>query len=154
MPITYRIFPKSDITYALWSGRITNEVMLANFQAYLSDPEYRPGRTEFVDLSGVEEADLRFPDLSRFLSTVNSQPFEDTVGTLTSVYAPGDVAWGLSRMYETMASLQEGITLKLSRTELGALQGLGRVETTIAAFLKALEDAENGETPMSDAKAV
>jgi len=153
MPITYRIFPASDMTYAAWSGRITNDDVMANFQNYLSDPLYRAGRPEFIDLSAVEAADLRFPDLARLLSTVNAQPFNGPNGTLTSVFAPGDVAWGLSRMYETMASLQEGIVLELSRTELGALKALGRAEVTVAEFVDALERAENGAPPVPEAKA-
>ena len=153
MPITYRIFPASNMTYADWSGRITNEMVVENFQAYLSDPLYRAGRTELVDLSGIEAMDLRFPDLARLSSTVNAQPFNGSTGTLTSICAPGDVAWGLSRMYESMASLQEGIVLRLSRTELGALQALGRSETTVAEFLDALQRAENGAPPVPEAKA-
>lgn len=154
MPITYRIFTHADMTYAAWTGMVTSDEIIANFQRYVADPVYRAGRTELIDLSASDESDVRFPDLARLLGRVNAQVFHKNAATLTSVYAPGEMAWGLSRMYETMASLRSGIDVILARTEAAALEPLGRPEKTIAAFLDALEREEANAPSLPDAEAV
>ena len=135
MPITYCIFEEIDICYAAWTGQVTIDEILANFRAYLADPAYRLGRTELVDLGGITEPSLHYEELHSLLSVVNTQPFDDSPGTLTVVYAPSDATFGLSRMYQTMASLQKGILLEICRTEAEALSAIGRKEATIAEFL-------------------
>lgn len=137
MPITYRIFEESDICYAAWTCQVTIDEILGNFRNYLADPAYRLGRTELVDLSGITEPSMHYEELQSLLSVVNAQPFEESPGTLTVVYAPSDATYGLSRMYQTMAGLQKGIILEICRSEAEALSAIGREEKTIAEFLAA-----------------
>lgn len=136
MPITYRIFPEADIVYADWSGVLSVAEVTGNFRTYLQDPLYRAGRPELIDLTRLENVRFHFRDLPAFLSEVNAQPFPESAGTHTVVLAPGKVAWGLSRMYGTMASLRAGIRMESHRTQAEVLAALGRPEPSIPAFLE------------------
>ncbi len=138
MPITYRIFPGADIVYADWVGVLSVAEITENFRSYVSDPAYRAGRSELIDLTRLENVRFQFRDATAFLSEVNAQPFPANGGTHTVVLAPGKVAWGLSRMFGTMASLRKGIRMESHRTEDAALVALGRSERTVAAFLAAV----------------
>lgn len=135
MPITYRIFPEADIVYADWSGILSVADVTRNFRAYVRDPHYRAGRAELIDLTRLETVRFHFRDVSAFLTEVNAQPFPQTGGTHTVVLAPGKVAWGLSRMYGTMASLRKGIRMESHRNEEAVLKALGRPEQTVSSFL-------------------
>ena len=109
MPITYRIFPDADILYADWAGVLSVAEVTANFRSYLQDPLYKAGRPELIDLTRLENLRFKIRDISDFLIEVNAQPFPEAGGTFTVVLAPGNMAWGLSRMYGTMARLRRGI---------------------------------------------
>ena len=138
MPITYRIFPEADILYADWVGVLSVAEITENFRSYVRDPLYRAGRPELIDLTRLENVRFQFRDATAFLSEVNAQPFPAEGGTHTVVLAPGKVAWGLSRMFGTLASLRKGIRMESHHSEMAALAALGRPERTVDAFLAAV----------------
>ena len=138
MPITYRIFPEADILYADWVGVLSVFEVTEKFRSYLADPLYRAGRSELIDLTRLENVRFQFRDATTFLSEVNAQSFPAEGGTHTVVLAPGNVAWGLSRMFGTLASLRKGIRMESHRGEEAALAALRRPERSVAAFLAAV----------------
>lgn len=135
MPIRYWIFKQADITYARWSGLIDAAEMRRNFLAYLNDPDYRPGRPELIDLRTAMSGEIDLGNLTMLLNKANSQNFGAGSGTLTSVLAPEDMAFGLSRQYQGLASSRGGIRVSVNRHEAGALAVLGIDKLTIDEFL-------------------
>ena len=105
------------------------------FDRYLSDVNYRPGRTELIDLSRVTQADAGFRSIWSALNTVNGQLPGATIGTRTVFIAPGDVVFGLARIYQTLAENAGGIRVEIFRGEAEALAALGLPFDTVADLL-------------------
>ncbi|MEM7685688.1 MAG: hypothetical protein AAF293_12735 [Pseudomonadota bacterium] len=136
MPITYCIFEDIDLCYAIWLGKLTTGEVRENFHAYLNDPKYKPGRTELIDLSRLVAPIMSFTEMQGFLMEVNEQPVPEPGQILIVVFAPTDFAYGQSRMFQTLASLRQGVTLRVCRSEIEALAAAGRPEKTISEFLE------------------
>ena len=139
MPIEYTFSHKFDVVYARHYGLITLDQLMANFATYLSDPDYKPGRPELIDLSDGVHAELGVADAARLLSKVNAQGGGVPVQTLTSVWAPTDRAFGMARMYAALAAVADGIEVHVTRAERTALFQLGLPHATVAELLSSGE---------------
>ncbi|MEM7270804.1 MAG: hypothetical protein AAF401_16325 [Pseudomonadota bacterium] len=140
MPITYWILKQADITYAVWRSPITPREMRENFERYISDPDYRTGRQELIDLRLLSSLNADFGHLSMLLSRANAQDFGDGPGTNTVILAPDDLAFGRGRQYKSMADNEGGIAVHVVRREDEALALLGRSELSLADFLRTQAD--------------
>lgn len=135
MPIEYAISHDLDLCYARHVGKITLDDYLENWATYVADPDYRAGRPEILDLSRALLVDLGLEHARRLLSEVNAQGGGTPVRTVTSVWAPSDLAFGISRMYESLASMVDGIEVFVTRSEREALDRLGLTHGSIAELL-------------------
>lgn len=124
-----------DLVYARWWGQVDAKTRFDNFNDYLNDVHYRPGRPELIDLSRAELADWELGKIQSFLHHVNTQTPDGRVHTRTIIWAPTDDAFGTARMYQTLAEMADGITVELHRSEAHALGALGLPYTTIEALL-------------------
>lgn len=141
IPIQYWILEAEDLTYARWSGQIAPAEMRANFEAYLADPRYRPGRPELVDLQDVASIDISIKTMMPLLSLVNDQDFKPKAGTKTVIITNRKVIFGIARMYQLLASSTDGISVHVFDNEAEALSALDRPEGTIAEFSTLLPKA-------------
>jgi hypothetical protein len=132
MPIEFSTCLERDFLFARWSGVITFEQILEVFESYKNDVHYVPGRTEFVDLSAVEDLDINYRLMQTLLREVNNQAPGIQVKTRTVIFAPDDIIFGLARMYETLAELAEGIEVFAFTAESEALAHAGLPYETIA----------------------
>ena len=114
--------------------------MRRNFLAYLEDPDYRVGRPELIDLRGAEALDIDLGNLTMLLNKANSQKFNGAPGTMTSVLATEDMAFGLSRQYQGLSESRNGIRVSVSRDEGEALAALGLDAPSIKDFLASQPD--------------
>lgn len=136
MPISFQISTDLDLVYARWSGRVTFDDILWNFETYLSDAAYRPGRPELIDATEIEEVDVDFDRARAILRFVNQQIPGVAVATHTVLLAPGDTVFGLGRMFQQLAELAEGIEVEVFRDEAEALASLGLTCATVEALLQ------------------
>lgn len=137
MSIDYVIMPEIDLCYARWRGAIQQNDTLENFARYLADPLYRPGRPELVDLREITRFDIDMSSMRLLLEKANAQDFGDQPGTLTVVLAGSAISYGHARQYQSLASIRDGIDVRLHRDEASALDDLSRPERTVAALLRA-----------------
>lgn len=140
MTIEYWILRDADITYARWRGHIDTPQLRRNFETYLSDPHYRAGRPELIDLSGVTTANVDMGGVSMLLNKVNAQDFGGGQGTLTSILATDANSYGHSRQFQALAEMRRGVRVHISESERQALAILGRREADLASFLKGRPD--------------
>ena len=140
MTIEYWILRDAGITYARWFGHIDTPQLRQNFETYLSDPLYRAGRPELVDLSGVISANVDIGGVTMLLNKVNAQDFGTGPGTLTSILATDENAFGHARQFQAMAEMRRGVQVRISDSESDALAVLGRPETDLASFLSGQPD--------------
>lgn len=139
MPINYVISLNLDLVYARWEGHVDFDQFVGNFQRYLKDDNYRAGRPELLDLSGITEMDINFSLVRTILRQVNDQSPEAKVQTLTVIYAPGETVFGMGRMYQTLAEMAGGIRVELFTQERPCLEALGLPYETFADLLNAGE---------------
>ncbi len=124
VPIRFSISLDLDLMYTAWCGRVSIEEFRAIFVRYVEDPNYRPGRTELIDFSDVEHIDANFSSIWSALNLVNAQVPGQVVRTRTVMVAPGDVVFGLARMFQTLAENADGIKVEVYRSATMALDAL------------------------------
>ncbi len=139
MPIEFSTCLERDLLYARWWGYVDFDQFQANFDAYLNDKYYVPGRPELIDHSGITELDINFDIMRTLLRTVNEQSPSIIVDTHTVIYSPNDTVFGVGRMYQLLSELAHGIRVEIFRTEEEALAALELLDT-YKSFADLLED--------------
>ena len=109
---------------AKWSGIITLEAFKDNYFDYLSDVNYRPGRTELIDQREFQDFEGDFQAVRAALSFVNASGDGLAVQTRTVVLATDEGVYGLGRMYQQLADLAQGIRVEVFTNEAEALRAL------------------------------
>jgi len=83
------------------SGRVRYADLIDYYHRLRSHPDFADDLSIIFDTTPSEGFDLDFDDVSR-LSTVNEQFTQLDPPLNVAIVAPGDLAFGLSRMYETL----------------------------------------------------
>lgn len=99
MPIAHRFDPALRTLFVDFSGEINEAELVDAARKLAADPSIPPGRRELVDLSGIEATDVTAAALRRvahIYAETDVRPEESRV----AIVAPGDLYYGLSRMYE------------------------------------------------------
>ncbi|ASP19355.1 hypothetical protein ANTHELSMS3_00636 [Antarctobacter heliothermus] len=125
MPISYCISPDLDLLYARYFGPMRAAQFADIYQVYMDDPDYRLGRTELIDMSDATAMELNFEQVNTILMGVGRAIPKDTPPIRTVILAPSDVAFGLARMYQSLADYSGLLEVSVHRTEAGALSELG-----------------------------
>lgn len=104
MPISYEIDKASGLLWAKGVGAITEADIAAFVDALAADPEYVHRRASLVDFS---EARFEVPsDRIHELASLHEKLLACVdPPTRVAVVVPGDVSFGLARMYEHYRSL-------------------------------------------------
>ena len=101
MPVDYTIHPDLGIVLVLFYGLVRTEENVEAFLDYRRHPDFDGLQNVLLDL-----ADCRFPD--NFFEEMRM--LADRLGpyyatrdprSRTSIFAPGDVAYGMSKLYRT-----------------------------------------------------
>lgn len=124
MPIEFQTSLDHDLVVTRWWGVVSMDEWRDCFARYVGDAHYRPGRTELIDFAGVASIDATFHSIWSALDTVNRQVPGLKVRTRTLMITPGEVVYGLARMYQTLAENADGIKVELYRQESEALAAL------------------------------
>lgn len=119
MPIRYEIDPSADRVTVTYTGLITPEENLASYLAYLEDPAARPSQDYLVDLTDVTDFESNFAGIRNMVSRLVPLYANRTAGALTAICAPGEVAFGVARMYQSLNSIEglENISIFKSKRE-------------------------------------
>lgn len=136
MPIEYHICVALDLCYARWWGSVTLEDARLNFETYLEDPQYRPGRRELIDIRELSGPGMAPADILHLLDRINDQAFPNGHGTQMVVLAGSDLSYGLARRFEGHASLRDGVRSCTVRDERAALDAFGLEFQSIRAMLE------------------
>ena len=132
MPMEYAFCSTPPLALVRYRGRIDPQVIIRSFQRYVEHPLYAPGMDELADLSQLTEIDLDYTTMRAVLKSVNAVYTRLPTRTRISFFAPEDVGFGMARMFEQLAGLQNGARAFVSRTEAEALAALDRPERRIA----------------------
>jgi hypothetical protein len=98
MPISHRYDPELRTLFVELTGEVTANELVDAARKLSSDESVPPGHNELVDLSGIAQTDVTGATLRHVASlyaSTDRRPEESRV----AIYAPGDLYFGLSRMY-------------------------------------------------------
>jgi hypothetical protein len=110
MPIAYTIDHAQRLVTASGHGALTGDDIFGYQQEVWSRPEVA-GYDELVDMTHVEQIDLRSVDHIKQLAELSASMDATATQSKLAIVAPGDYAFGLGRMYESYRRL-EGRTTK------------------------------------------
>ena len=99
MAISHRYDAALRTLFLEFSGEVSESELVDVARKLASDPAIPPGHRELVDLSGIRETDVTSAALRRvayIYAEADQRPEESRV----AIVAPGDLFFGLSRMYE------------------------------------------------------
>lgn len=136
MPIDFWTSVSLDLLYARWSGHIDLRLFRETYARYITDHNYKAGRTELINLSGISGIDADFKKIWSALRLVNQATPGTKIKTRSVVIAPTDLAFGFARMYQALAETEPGIRIEVCRTEAEALDALDLPFQTVAAMFE------------------
>ena len=103
MSITFTINHKNNYFVSSFKGIVTDDELLNSFKSFYESELWTPGMNELTDLSEGDASQITTDGLRKF-SIFTKQVFRknEVEFSKTAVYAPKDLPFGLSRMYEVM----------------------------------------------------
>lgn len=130
MSYTYAINDSERLFLLRLQGRIDATSMAELMTALAQEPQRRPDQNVFCDMSELESVDLSF---TQVMSATRSRAgfYEQSSAVRIAVWAPGDIGFGMARMYLTMMRGFEGITAEVFRDKSDAAAHLGLSEETL-----------------------
>ena len=93
------------------------------FDTFSRDMQSSDNRILLVDLRGVTRYDLDFDQMHRLTTQV--APFYSEQGLRKVIYAPDDIGYGMTRMFQSLADAQVGLDIEIVRSEREALDAVG-----------------------------
>ena len=136
MAISYCIIEKLDLYFAHWSGGVDLEAVMRNFDRYRADPRFRNGRRELIDLRQVTDIPFGIPAMQSLVMKFNAQRVPPNGETKTIILAGNALTYGRARQFQTLAAMQPGMNVQLTRSEFQALHDLQISSVSIDAMLR------------------
>ena len=105
MAITFSSNQKEGYFISKYSGEITDVDLFNSYKAYFENEAWLPLSKEIVDLSELGKTTVTSDGMERLARYIENLLIKRGITTYhTAIYAPGDLTFGLSRIYEVMAS--------------------------------------------------
>ena len=105
MPVTFKLNPDANYVVATFSGVVTDEDVMDAYVTFYEGSEWVPGTNELVDLSDADVTPITVEGLVSLADYTESVFRMHHVQNLkTAIYAPGDLPFGLARMYSSLAA--------------------------------------------------
>ncbi len=113
MPIDYRIDHERRLVLATAHGELTEDDLFTYQKTAWSDPAHA-GYGELVDMTDV--AAVKMPSVAGMRNLAALSASMDTPGRASrfAIVAPGDLAFGLGRMYQSYRELKTDSTKKVA----------------------------------------
>lgn len=134
------VFPDKRLVLARFSGVYTTADGKEMAQRLLDAPPSAMSYSHLYDLSEVQTFDADFGNISSMISWKASRFSAIPPGTACAFFAPGDIAFGMARMYQMVAEGVLPLETTVTRSEREALAFAGQEATTISELLRT-EDA-------------
>jgi hypothetical protein len=99
MPIEHRYDPALRTLFLEFSGEVSEAELVDTARKLAADPSIPPGHRELVDLSRIQNTDVTSAALRR-VAHIYTESDKRPEDSRVAIVAPGDLYYGLSRMYE------------------------------------------------------
>jgi hypothetical protein len=119
MPIVFRLDHEARVVVAAGYGTLTDEEVFG-YQAKIFALDEAIGYDELIDMSHVTEIALPSADRVRDLASLAAGMDATRGNSKFAIFAPGDLAFALGRMFQTTRGLDPRST-----TEVGVFRTMG-----------------------------
>ncbi|MBP0481743.1 hypothetical protein [Sagittula salina] len=144
MPIARYYAPDGAYAICVYTGIIDRATIRDHLVDHVADPLHRATMPEISDLRNIEDLQLDFGSMRGVVREKNDAY---RVQKTISVFAPGDVAFGVARIYQSLAEADGGIQVSVFRTEAETLAFHDFAAESIAELLKGCVAREVREQP-------
>ncbi|MGP6087704.1 hypothetical protein [Antarctobacter jejuensis] len=104
MPIRYEILTDLELVLVHFLGEVGCEEHISSFQDYAADPQFDGRQHVLIDLTHCRLDNSYFEDMQRLAYRLKGYYGVRALTSRTALYAPGDVVFGMSRMYQSIAA--------------------------------------------------
>ena len=125
MSVEYTYDEENNIMYTRFFGVVVEKDFRDQAEAVAADPRIKPNMRELVDLSGIEDiqGDQKALETNIRIDIHHSEKLK---GMRTAIFAPTDLLFGFSRMYQSLVEVREApATVEVFRTIEKAREWLG-----------------------------
>ena len=103
MAITFTPNQEQGYFISKFTGNITDDELLDSYIAYFEDDDWIPLSKEIVDLSETDGTTVTSEGIERLASYIENLLVQRGITAYyTAIYAPQDLSFGLSRIYDVM----------------------------------------------------
>ena len=103
MPVTFTVESDKGYFLSTYSGKLSEKELLRSWDQFFENGLWKPGLKELVDLSLAHPGDITGDFIRRLAHFTNYFYAGKSINTVkVAIYAPEDIDFGLSRMYETL----------------------------------------------------
>ena len=103
MPITFSINLNDGYLTAAYTGKISDEEMMASWKSFFQGGEWIPGLNELADLSEADLTGITAGGLESLVSYAKTIYATHNIHSVKiAIYAPKPLHFGLARMYEAI----------------------------------------------------
>ncbi len=136
MAIDLTLYPKRNLAYLRFLGIATPAEYIGAIERLQGDPRIQPETARFADLSQIDDVVSDFLQVLSMVGVESRLTGQVRPGARYAFYAPGDLAFGASRMYHQIADNTLPYHIEVFRDEAAALDYIGQPERSIDDFLR------------------
>ncbi len=142
MPSRHYFLIDPPLYVARFTGVLTLSELLSGVAICRDSPHFDPGKPQLIDLTAVDEIDLDFDAMRRFVSALATEYAHNDRGISMIIATAGNHYYGASRQFELLSAGIQGFTVHVTASEQEALAALGLPDFTVDALLARATDAD------------
>lgn len=100
MPVSFEVLPDANLVLVWFRGDVSTAEHIAAFQEYGRHPLFDGRQHALVDMCNCSLETSYFEEMQRLAYQLKDYYAVRDVTSKTAAFAPGDVAYGMSRMYQ------------------------------------------------------
>lgn len=103
MPIAFSVNHEDGYFVSKYTGIVTTDEIIETYQTFFNSPDWAASLNELVDHSELDGSELTEDSLKHVANFAAQFYKENNIPYVkTAIYAPNDLPYGLSRMYDVM----------------------------------------------------
>jgi hypothetical protein len=128
----YTVYQELNATVFVCHGAVNVADNRVALLCYIASPEFKSNYNVLIDLAGCSFPDIYFNDM--LLLAYQLEPYYSArdPDSRTAIYAPDDVSYGMSRIYQSVAESRAPFEIEVFRTIPAALTFV-RIDPTAPA---------------------
>ena len=130
MPNISVCLPELKLIYVRYSGVIKRDEILEDFSRLQQDPDFDPTFPALNDMLDATSFLGGFSEIAAIIRNVGDGYLEQGMKLKIAICAPLDVPFGMSRIYESLADMNDTVDAGVFREFWEAAAFLGRPEKT------------------------